>query len=494
MSRFLDALILKDNFTYTENDAVALKTTNSALVDLFGTIGALRNHSNEEIQNKFMRAFAEDKLLATKMAFYTRDIRQSGLGERRIFRIIIKHLAQVYPEILRRNLQYIPLFGRYDDLYELIGTSVETDVWALIKEQWALDIMAMSKKQPVSLMAKWLKSINTSSSASCRLGNLTAKALKLSSSDYRKQLSKLRKYLNVVEVQMSNQQWNKIQYAQVPSRAMSIYRNAFKEHDEVRFERYLKKVELGEEKINSSALFPYDILENMELSSGSDDNLYFNNYSPVLDLQWKALPNYIEGNHNVLVVADTSGSMHGRPLCTSVGLAMYFAERNHGIFHNTFMTFSQKPQLVRLKGDTLLEKIAHVKAIVANTDLEAVYQLILDTALENNLSPEDMPKGIVVISDMEFDEPSSTGYLRETWHSTINRLYQDAGYEFPNIIYWNVDARNDVFQVNASTKGVQLVSGQSPAVFKAVMKNIGLSPYEAMVATLSDPIYDCITI
>jgi len=490
--KFVNALKKENNYTRTENNAVALKSTNSALVDLFGQIGSFRKRTDADIEAAFSKAFAEDKLLATKMVFYARNIR-GGLGERRTARIIFKYLANLYPDIVRKNIQYIPLFGRVDDLYVFVGTSVEDSMWQLIKQQWNLDIENMNNNKPISLLGKWLKSVNTSSKESNNLGKLTAKKLGLSEKEYRKTLSALRKYLDVVEIKMSANQWNKINYAGVSSRAMSIYRNAFRKHDEDRFDAYIESVSKGEAKINASTLFPYDIIERMGLDIGwYNSYLSVRNYDKVLEEQWKALPNYIEGENNVLVMADTSGSMQGRPMATSVGLAIYFAERNHGVFKDVFMTFSSRPSFVQLKGDTLYDKIKCIPSIVANTDLEAAFKLILDTAIRNNLTAEDMPKSLVVISDMEVD--SATSGDHETFYESMVNMYRQHGYEMPNVIFWNVDSRHDHFQVTSEYKGVQLASGQSPSVFKSILNNIGKTPYEAMVDTLSNPMYDCITV
>ncbi len=491
--KFVNALRKEDNFTVTENQAVALKSTYSSLVDLFGQIGAFRTRSESDIESAFSKAFAEDKLLATKMAFYARNIR-GGLGERRTFKVIMKFLAKIHPEVVKKNIQHISTFGRWDDLYEFVGTEVEPTMWSLIKKQWISDVENMNQGKPVSLLAKWLKSVNTSSINSNRLGKLTAKNLGLSEKEYRKTLSKLRKYIDVVEVKMSGQQWTNINYPSVPSRAMSIYRNAFIRHDEEGFTRYIEQVIKGKQKINADTLFPYDIMEKMGLTWDYNSSFEFSNYDKVLEEQWKALPNYIEGENNVLIMADTSGSMQGRPICTSVGLAMYFAERNYGVFKNKFMTFSERPSFVELKGNTLYEKIKCVPAIVENTNLEAAFRLILDTAVKNNLTAKEMPKSLVVISDMQFDLATYKKDSRMTWHDTMVKMYADEGYEIPNIIYWNVDSRRDTFQVTSEHKGVQLASGQSPSVFKSILKNVGKTPYEAMLDTLNDPMYDCITV
>lgn len=489
---FVNALRQEDNYTSTENGAVALKSTYSSLVDLFGQIGAFRTRSNQDIESAFSKAFAEDKLLATKIAFYARNIR-SGLGERRTARIIFKFLANLYPEIVKKNIQFISVFGRYDDLYEFVGTEIESTMWNLIKEQWTLDLQDMKQNKSISLLSKWLKSCNTSSKESIKLGKLTAKQLGLTETQYRKTLSSLRKYLNVVETKMSTNQWNDINYSDIPSKAMNIYRNAFKKHDEEGFNVYIEKVSKGEEKINASTLFPYDILEKMGLRENyHDDYFSFDNYDKVLEEQWKALPNYIEGENNVLIMADTSGSMSGRPICTSIGLAIYFTERNHGVFKNVFMTFSSKPSLIHLKGDTLYEKIKCIPAIVDNTDLQAAFELILQTAIKNKLTVEDMPKSLVIISDMQFDEQTDNAEM--TWHDSMVNMFSQHGYEMPNIIYWNVESRKDSFQVTSEYKGVQLASGQSPSIFKSILNNIGKTPYEAMVDTLNDSVYDCITV
>lgn len=413
-----------------------------------------------------------------------------------MFRIILGFLAKVYPEIAKKNLKHIPTFGRFDDLYEFVGTEVESTMWDIIREQWETDVQNMKENKSVSLLSKWLKSVNTSSKESSRLGKLTADKLGLSEKEYRKTLSALRKYLDVTEIKMSHNQWSDINYAGVPSRAMSIYRNAFRKHDEDRFNAYIESVSKGESKINASTLFPYDIIEKMQLRTGWNGNyLAVNHYDKVLEEQWKTLPNYIEGENNVLVMADTSASMSGRPMATSVGLAMYFAERNHGVFKDVFMTFSSRPSFVQLKGSTVYERIRCIPSIVENTNLQAAFELILRTAINNNLTAEDMPKSLVVISDMEFD--SATGYYssdRWTFYESMKKMYADKGYEIPNVIFWNVNSRHDVFQVTSDYKGVQLASGQSPSVFKSILKNIGKTPYEAMVDVLNDPRYDCITI
>lgn len=492
MNKFLALLKNDMNKTTTENGAIALFSTTSALTDLFATIGSLRERSFKDIESLFIKAFNEEPLLATKMTFYARNIR-GGLGERRTFRIILRHLATLHPEIVLKNLDAIALFGRYDDFYSLVGTPVEDNMWDYLKKQFQKDLSGCDEGVPISLLAKWLKSVNASNDETVILGKLTAKKFGYSEKTYRKQLSKLRKYLQVTEVAISSNNWSSIVYSSVPSRAMTIYRNAFRAHDETRFNAYIEALTKGETTINASTLYPYDIIERLGLTWSRTGHFSATNFDPLLEAQWKSLPNYIDGEHNILIMADTSGSMLGRPLATSLGLAIYFAERNQGPFHNTFMTFSTTPSFVNLLGDTLYEKISTIPSIVQDTNLEAAFNVLLQTALSHHLSQDDMPKALVVISDMEFNA-ATTCRGNWTFYDSMAKNYARHGYTLPNIIFWNVNARHEVFQVSATHKGVQLASGQSPSVFKSILSTIGTTPYESMCRTLNDPLYDCITI
>ena len=364
----------------TENGAVAYNTLNNGLLDLFAVIGALRPQSESEIEQKFARAFNEDKLLATKMLFYAGNIR-GGLGERRTFRVCLKWLAQNYPEIVVKNIVNIPLFNRWDSLFVLENTPVESAMWEFIKVQLMSDIRAMKKNQSVSLLAKWLPSENTSSKRTVRLARKAMSALYLTPRNYRKTLSALRKYIKVVERDMSANQWGDINYEGVPSYAMKNYQNAFAKHDAIRFSNYIASLNKGEAKINASTLFPYDLVREYinEVWTGG---LYYRNgkLDSVVEAQWKALPNYIEGENNYVVMADVSDSMNGRPLMTSIGLAIYFAERNKGDYHNIYMTFTNEPHFINIKeGATLLENVKTVANtdVGSNTNLEAAFDYIL---------------------------------------------------------------------------------------------------------------------
>lgn len=496
---FSNAMNQYQNLTRTENDAVALSTTKSKLLDMFASAGAMRNRSHGEVERMFLDAMQEDKLLATKMMFYTRNIR-GGLGERKTFRSMLYSLAVEYPDIVRKNIRLIPQFGRWDDLYTLIGTPVEEDMWNLVRKQWKADFAMMENKFNISLMAKWLKSVNTSSKESCFLGKATAKALGLSQRKYRKTLSAMRKYIDVVEKKMSKNKWEDINYESVPSLAMKNYRNAFKKHDEEGFSYYIGSVASGEKKINASTLYPYDILKSGGLGHSftwhteqNQGSYTLVTHDIVLEEQWKALPNYVKGEVNALVMADTSGSMNTdnqRPIATAIGLAIYFAERNSGAYKDKFITFSERPSMVFLKGNNLREKVECVPYINSNTNIEKAFQLILEIALENRVPQEEMPASLIVISDMEFDYCVENKSQLQTHFQKMEKMYEQYGYKMPSVIFWNVESRHEAFQVDADKPNTILVSGQSPSMFKNVMGSVGKTPYEFMVETLNDPLYD----
>ena len=486
---FSEALKTESTHTYTENGARALNTTNNACLDLFSTIGALRERNDAEVEQLFSEAFAEDKLLATKILFYARDIRE-GCGERKVFRTLLRYCATYCPEAIRPNLDLIGVYGRYDDLYELINTPLESDMWVVMGNQLKEDINNMVEGKVVSLLAKWIKTPDAKSRNTRELGIKTAKALGYSVYVLKRILRKLRKYIGVIETYMSTGQWDKINYSAVPSRAMMLYRNAFLKHDEERFEEFTNKALTGEAKINSAALFPYDIVEKV---------LYANEDSKVLEAQWRQLPNYVDDDVNAIVMADVSGSMYGRPMATSIGLAMYFAEHNKGAYHNLFMTFSGQPTIVQLKGNTLKGKVDFLEHADwgMNTDLKAAFERVLDIAIKNKIPQEEMVKSIIVISDMEIDFATSGWGLKKdkwTFYEEMKHLYKKNGYDIPNIIFWNVDSRNNVFHADADRKGVQLCSGQSATTFKQLMKCLGMTPTEMMLEVINSERYAAIKV
>ena len=475
---FMDDLEIETSTTLTENGGRALSTTGDKLLNLFAVLGALRTRPTDVI-DKFDAAFRENADLATKMAFYGRDVR-GGLGERAVGRLMLRELALLYPEVVVANFKNIVKFGRYDDLFVLFDTSVETDMIEFIKKQLVFDYKCMKSYQQVSLLAKWMPSINASSEHTKALAHRFVKALNTTPREYRKTLSALRKYIDVTEVKMSANKWTDIDYKAVPSNAMANYGSAFARHDYEGFSRYMDAVKSGDAKINAATLYPYNVIETMY---GNRD---------VAEAQWNALPNYVDGDNNFLIMADVSESMHGRPMETSVGLAIYFAERNHGAFANKFMTFTDIPKIVEVTDGTLYEKYRSVTRHVGySTNLEAAFDAILSTAVRTRCPQEDLPKALVIISDLEIDYWDG-GSL--TFTEEMRKRFADAGYEMPKLVYWNVDSRKDTFLASKNDPNTILVSGQSASTFKNLIKCIDLSAFEIMVQTLNDPRYDCVVV
>ena len=475
--------------TYTENGAVARNSTGSALLDLYGTIGAMRSRSEDEIVSVFKRAWNENPLYALKMAFYARNIR-GGLGERDTARVCLKWVAENYPRTMRKNFDNVVTFGRVDDLYIFVDTPVENEMWSYLKAIIYNDFRCMKNRQSVSLAAKWLKSVNTSSAESRSLGRRTARAFGLTEAQYRKMLSVMRKYLNVVEVAMSKGDWTGIDYEAVPAYAMKKYKKAFKTHCPDLFNTYLSKVERGEAKINSSTLYPYDLVKPYTHYISREDR--------TSEAQWKALPNYIEGENNVLVMADVSSSMElndGQPMATSVGLAIYFAERNKGAFKNLYMTFSSHPTFIKINpNSSLKDKVDAVMRteVGYSTNLEGAFMAVLNTAVRNNVPQKDMPKAIVVISDMEINR-----YFRGYGLDFVSEMaarFSAMGYTMPKLVLWNVEARNSTFHGSKSNSYVQFASGSATSTFKAVLETLEMNAYEAMMKVLNDKMYDSVVL
>lgn len=482
---FADVIKNKAEMKYTENGAITYNRLNGSLITLFAQIGALRPRSDKEIEDKFAAAFNEDRFLATKMLFYAGNIR-GGLGERRTFRICLHWLAVNHPTIVKKNIQNIALFNRFDSLFELVGTPCEKEMWSYTLKILLNDIQSMKNNEPCSLLAKWMPTETASSKKTRALARKAISAFKITERQYRQILSSLRKYIKVVERKMFNNEWSDINYPTVPSYAMSRYSQAFLKHDNERYSKYIEDLNDGKTKVNASTLYPYDLVRNY-MGWNSQNNL-------VAEQQWKALPNYISGENNIIVMADVSGSMSGRPMETSIGLAIYFAERNKGDYQNCYMTFTDRPHFIKINpNDTLREKVAQVKHtdIGYNTNLEAAFNYILSNATYNNVSNEDMPKALVVISDLEIDRYMSGRGLG--FVETMKNKYAQFGYELPKLIFWNVEARNDTFL--SQSEDVINISGQSASIFKTFIGALnGKTGWDIMIETLNNKMYDCVQI
>jgi hypothetical protein len=486
MNKFINVM---QNLTYTENAALTYLSSGSFIVDFFFHGAALRKDTDGQFACLlFKQAYSQDKTLALKTLFYIRDVR-GGQGERRTFRHIIKYLAENDAEWFKminhtgtENLALVPEYGRWDDLWALLSTNLKDAVVELIRRQLDADKSNAEqlKYHNISLLAKWLPSENASSPTTKAFAKAITKGLGVSPKEYRKTLAFLRGALDVLERKISAGEYSDIDYEKIPSLAAIKYRKAFSRNDTERYAAYLEQVSKGEKKINTAVLYPYDLLRIY----------YTDGYRPDKDTKtdetaeqaWKNLPDYVPDIAG-LVVADTSGSMNGLPMLVSISLAVYIAERNKNeAWKDYFISFSKRPKFHKITGNTLLERARSVELGHAeNTDLQKVFDLVLDRAVQANVPKEEMPKIILIVSDMQFDScVNNTTNLEE-----IRRRYAKNNLPVPKLVFWNVDSR--LIQVLATIYegGVLLLSGAHPICLKLALQSSG-EGIEAAVKEIID--------
>lgn len=494
----LQYLKQESNKTFTENGAATLKTTQSDCLDLFATVGAIRRESDEEITTRFMRAFAEDKDIAMKLLFFARDIR-GGLGERKVFRVSLRWLAKNAPKTIRKNLSYIAEYGRFDDLLVLFDTPVEKDMLDFIREQLCKDVEAMDNGGEVSLLGKWLPSVNASNADTIKIAKKIARFLKMDDKTYRKMLSQLRAHIRIIENNLREKDYT-FDYEKQPSKAMFKYRGAFARNDAERYNNFLNRVSSGEAKLNASTLAPYELVEPYLTPHWYNGHHSFmkeitEEERKTLNATWEALPDF-GSEANALAIIDTSGSMYcdAKPLPAAVALSLglYFAEHNSGAFKNHFIEFSSNPELIEIKGDTFAEKLQYICSFneIADTNIEAVFDLVLNAAINNKLPQAELPAKLIIISDMEFN--ACVRNAEVTNFKNAKAKFEAAGYELPEVVFWNVASRNRQQPVTKNEQGVALVSGCTPRLFSQVVDGslAALTPYEFMLDVLGGERYE----
>ncbi len=485
----LNELAAMQNETRTENGAKAFRSTDHSVVDLFFLIGTMRNDSQEDILRYFIRAFAKDSDMALRTAFFARDI-HLGLGERNTFRVILQYLARHYPEAVNKNLALIPSYGRFDDLCSLLWTPCEPALAEFLRNRLNADLQALFRGEPVSLLAKWLPSVNASSRKTRKMALRVAELLGMKERTYRKTLSRLRAHIGILETKLCKKE-TAFDYAAMPSRALYLHRDAFLRRDGKRFQDYLKDVEANKAKLHAKGVFPYEIVHSaLSAQSRAEQR--------TLDTVWRSMPDFTD-DRNALAVVDGSGSMFWspidgrgtRPAHVAMSLGIYLAERNRGAFHNCFITFSRHPRLVRLQGDDITKKVAQCMtyAECSNTDLLAVFDLILKTAVRNHLPQSDLPETLYILSDMEFDEGVDGD---ATVFHQAEQLYRSHGYRLPSVVFWNLQSRHGSFPVRHDESGATLVSGFSPTIFRLAVEN-DANPAKFVSSVLNSERYACIS-
>ena len=498
MNQLLNGLKNQSNFTLTENGAITHKTTKSMLLDMFAMGAAMRNRSDNDVILMFKNAYDENPEYALKCLFYHRDCR-GGSGERRFFRVCMNWLAKNYPEAAKRNMPFIAEFGRWDDMYCLMGTTLEKDMFDLLKKQFILDLSC----ETPSLLAKWLPSCNASSKNTIAKGNKTREAFGLTQKEYRKALSALRKRINVLERLMSAGKWDEIEFDKIPSKAGLIYKNAFARRDIIKkkYEAFAKDTNT---KVNAAVLNPVDIAHQI-----------FNSHRPseterlMWDKYWANLKDYYNGREeNGIAIVDVSSSMSGVPMEAAISMGAYIAERGKGPFQNHFITFSGNPELVEFNGIDIYDKFyrARLANWAMNTNIEAVFNLLLTTALREGVKKSEMPETLYIFSDMEFDRCMTTGPAShdrygsytsprisseshmETLLEGIARKWAANGFELPRVVFWNLDARHE--NIPAMGGRFSYVSGFSMSMVEQILG--GEDGYSLMMRVLDSVRYSVI--
>lgn len=455
---YLDELQKATNRATTENGGATNASTLNPCLDFFA-LGASKRNSPVEAGGLFCKAYLKDKTTALRTLFYIRDIR-GGQGERDIFRECMHQLEAFDKETADKMLKFIPEYGRWDDL--VLTRSGNPVAVRIVKEQLLKD----AKTSTPSLLGKWLPSENSTSSYTRAEGRAWAKALGLKPSQYRKVLSKLRKQISILESKMSAKKWMDIKYEAVPSQAFRKHTKAFDRNDHERYQEFIGAVNKGEKKVNTSTVTTAEVIQNVR--NGDDDSA---------NAIWKSLDNFVPEDLNAIVVADVSGSMWGRPMDISTSLALYFAERNKGVFAGKFLTFSGNPRLMEVSGRTLTEKLKNISCADwgMNTDIEKTFDVLLRAAITSG-DTENIPRVIYIVSDMEFDA-CATG-ADETAFENAKRKWNEAGLELPTVVFWNVNARSNNTPATKSDKSVVLVSGSNQSAFRFAME--GKTPEQLM--------------
>jgi hypothetical protein len=470
MNAFLKAV--QNQEQRTQNGMVARKSTANAVVDLFYNIGASRG---KDIIPQFTSAFVENKELAMRVALWARDVR-NGAGERQLFRDILVHLEKMDPESAAKLINKVPELGRFDDLFVFNSPELKAKAYSLLGDHL---------RNKNGLAAKWTP----------RKGKVAAEIRQffgMTPKQYRKQLVSMTK---VVEQQMCARDWDNIEFSHVPSQASRIYKKAF-QRNTTKFAEYVAKLVSGDKsvKVNAGAIFPHDVIKGV--LNGWTMTQFTKTELDHIVAQWDALPNYV-GNASILPLVDVSGSMTcpaGKNtsvtcLDVAVGLGLYLADKNLGVFKDTFLTFSGSPSLVTLKGNVVQKAQQMQKSKwEMNTNLNKAFEKILSVAVQHNVPKSDMPQMVLILSDMQFDQCVRHD---DSAMQMIERKYEAAGYDAPQVVFWNLNSSDNV-PVAADKSGAALVSGFSPSIMASLLSAdpAAFTPEGIMLKTVMHPRYD----
>lgn len=557
---FLDDVketLLQDdsNKTLSENGAVMYISSGSSLVDFNFSLNSFRNKSADEIQSLLAKCYAEDPETTTALIFKIGDVR-NGDGERRTFDICMDWLINNHLQVSKQLLPLVSEYTRWDHVSDLIihenkaiaklaknivVNQLLSDTKSLLKSynennpEKGMNINSLNtnneiinafirvykedkdglyainannkNKESISLCAKWIPSVQSKKAEDRIICTKIRKELGLNESDFRKLLSGIRGNLNILEKYKSENRMDEINYENLSAKA--IVKNQASLSKDESWQEHIEKVNKGEAKMNMSVATPFDVLCKYKNEEGWRRTKF---YDESIETMWKQLPDKTGGNSNTLVIRDGSGSMDqavskdnkNTILDLATALSIYYAEKQKGEFHDKFITFSSRPEIVDMSNlDNLHDKIelCYDYNDCSNTNLEKTFDLLLNAAINKNLSQEELPSNLLIISDMEFDASRQNkiycGYLFSSQEQAaslmdgIREKWDKAGYKMPQLIFWNVNAERAVIpEINRA--GVVLMSGFSTNNLEFLLEgNIkDFTPEKYLSEQLSNPIYN----
>lgn len=474
---FKAAVANTEVYGQTANGAATLVSSLNPVVDLFFAIGSSRG---KDLTAPFAAAYGASREHALRVLAWARDVR-GGAGERDTVRKLLQYLEANRPDDAELMIPFVPVYGRWDDLFAFKTDRLRHASFALIDR---------ALKDRNALAAKWMPRKNKPAvfkdGKQVRPADKTQEELMkfmgLSQKQYRKLLVGL---TDVVETKMCAREWDKIEFGKIPSVAAARYQKAFGRNAADNYSKYKEALESGEAKVNASAIFPHDVVKSM-----------FAGDRVVAKAQWEALPNFL-GDDMILPMVDLSGSMHcpvaGAPnldcMDVAISLGLYLADKQKGAFKDMWLTFADTPKISILNGDIIskLDQMRHGE-VGYSTNVEGAFKEVLRVAIKNKVAQAEMPKYILLLSDMEFNQ--ATGGASVTLYEQFRNDFEAAGYELPKVVFWNLHARDGNVPVKFDTAGTALVSGFSPAILKSILSAKAFSPEGIMLEAIMDPRYD----
>jgi uncharacterized protein DUF2828 len=476
------------NITYTNNNAISLKSSNNNQIDLFYYV--LRDTSEEDIFKLADLSWEENQLNTLKIIAYVRDCR-GGKGERECGRLLLKWLANKSKKNFELNLiYYLKEYGRFDDIIYVLNTEHVIFICKLFEKQLREDLYNMEREKEISLLSKWLPSENKSIDKKYKFYTKLCKTMQITKQMLRKYyITPLRKYLNIIESKMCSQQWDLINFNLVPSLAMFRYgkqKNVFEKRSLDKFNEWKIGLAINKTKVNASILFPHQIIHQYKYST----------MDLLLEAQWKELikkGKTYENLKNTIVLSDVSGSMEGLPIEISIALGLFISELANDNYKNIIITFEENPKIFNIQGESLYSKIESIRNAPwgGNTNFIKAIELILNLGINNKILNKDMPKRLIIVSDMQFDQADSSNLL--TNYQKVKELFKNSNYDLPHLVFWNVtgDCRN--IPTSHDDENVSLVSGYSIDILKSILHNKKITPYDTLLSAINNTRYDLIT-